>query len=449
MSDTKKTGANRRDFLKVSGVGAAGAAALAAGLGSGSVPAYANGGYLTPAPLPAKKGPRLVVIGGGASGLTVAKFAKQANPKLDVVLVEPRAIYMSCFISNQWMTGIVDQGFISNSFVTAAKNGNYLWFQAALVDLDRDKKRATTTEGYIDYDFIHLAPGIQYNYDSIGVKDPADVYTMMQNYTPGMMTASEHMNLKQQLEDFEGGIWIQTVPTGNYRCLPAPYERACLVADYFKRNKIKGKVIVCDPRDKPSIKAEGFLAGFEYHKDHLEYQPSVEITSVDIPNKTLKSDFGDVKFDAGAIYPRCRAHRMIEDFGLVQKGNPQMEADIDPYNYNVKGDETCTVGGDARPMPFSKSGNTANTEGHIIANIIAARSMGKPVPKWTSPQTICYSMIKSHPNESIMVDAKYKSDGKGGGWGFTDVKVTHKWTEAQGAANLEWAKGLYADFFEE
>ncbi len=264
------------------------------------------------------------------------------------------------------------------------------------------------------------------------------------------MTASEHITLKQDLEDFEGGLWVQTVPTGNYRCLPAPYERACLVADYFKRNKIKGKVILVDPNDKPTIKAPGFLSAFaKLHKDHLEYKTSAKIEKIDVAKKVLHTEFGEIKFDSGAIYPRCRAHRMIEDFGIMAKGNPQMEANIDNYKYNVIGDETCTVGGDARPMPFSKSGNTANSEGHEIAKIIAARSMGKDIGKWKSPQTICYSMVSGDPKESIMVDAKYKSDGKGGGWGFTDVKVTEKWDKAQGEANLEWAKGLYADFFEE
>src|SRR3546814_18133222 len=35
----------------------------------------------------------------------------------------------------------------------------------------------------------------------------------------------------------DGGRFIIAVPLEQYRCPPAPYEGACLVADYFKRHK--------------------------------------------------------------------------------------------------------------------------------------------------------------------------------------------------------------------
>ena len=46
-------------------------------------------------------------------------------------------------------------------------------------------------------------------------------------------------------------MFLTTVRVGNYRCLPAPYERACLMGDYYKKNKIKGKVVLLDPRERP------------------------------------------------------------------------------------------------------------------------------------------------------------------------------------------------------
>ena len=69
-------------------------------------------------------------------------------------------------------------------------------------------------------------------------------------------------------------MFLLTVPTGNYRCLPAPYERACLIGDYFKKNKIKGKIVLLDPGEKPfAPKAPGFLAAFsELYKDYHRLQ---------------------------------------------------------------------------------------------------------------------------------------------------------------------------------
>ena len=451
MSDSRKRpghGLGRRDFLKAAGLAGMGAAAGMGGMTAGSAPAAAAvaGPLSRAADLPKNKGPRVVVVGGGWSGLTIAKYLKKENPKFDVVLIEPNAMFMSCPLSNLWLGGVVDIDLLLHSYVDAARNNGYVWLQGMLVQLDREKRRAWTTAGYIDYDYIVLAPGIDYNYASLGVKDPAAAATLAQMYPAAFKPGSEHLSLKEKLDDFEEGVFVLNVPTGNYRCLPGPYERACMVASYFKKEGIKGKVILLDPNDKPTIKAEGFLSAFnDLYKDVLEYHTSSTITGVDPHNKVVKTEFGEVKFADATLYPRVRASRLIEDLGLADPKSPQLEAKIDQFYYNVPGDEHTYVTGDARPMPFSKSGNTANTEGKIVAGIIAARAAGKE-PKWESPNTICYSMVNTDPQESIMVDAKYKFT-KGKGWGFTDVKMINKRSKQLGKANIEWGKGLYRDMF--
>jgi hypothetical protein len=289
-----------------------------------------------------------------------------------------------------------------------------------------------------------LAPGIDYNYASIGIKDPAMEIACAQKFPAGFKPGSEDLSIKNKLANFESGIFLTTVPTGNYRCLPAPYERACMIASYFKKNKIKGKVVLLDPGDKPfAPKAPGFLAAFhELYKDVLDYRPSTNIKSVDPMKKTVTTEFDTIKFDDAAIYPRVRAAKLIEDLGLSNPKSPQMEADIDVYKYFAKGDRTCYVTGDARPMPFSKSGNTSNSEAHYVAKVIAAHEAGKDID-WVSPQTICYSMVNATPEEAIMVKAKY--DRKT--FGFTDVQLDNKRSAALGKATHEWGAGLYRDMF--
>ena len=97
-------------------------------------------------------------------------------------------------------------------------------------------------------------------------------------------------------------------------------------------------------------------------------------------------------------------------------------------------------------MPFSKSGNTANSEGKFVAKVIAAHAMGKDI-KWQSPHTVCYSGVSIDPLESISVDAHYKYDPKEKSFAFDKVQLFEKWDAARGEANLEWARGLYRDMF--
>src|SRR5664279_1001520 len=90
---------SRRNFIKLSSLAATTLAVGAAVTVPGRVEA-AMAGAGEKANLPKAKGPRLVVVGGGTSGLTIAKYAKKAYPKFDVVMVEKRDMYSSCFASN-------------------------------------------------------------------------------------------------------------------------------------------------------------------------------------------------------------------------------------------------------------------------------------------------------------------------------------------------------------
>lgn len=437
----------RRGFMKLTG--AAAAAAVTGVAASTPVAAATKAGTMfgRRAELPKAKGPRVVVVGGGWSGLTIAKYLKKEDPKFDVVLVERRATFMSCPISNLWLAGVVNLEFLERSYLDAARFGGYTFFNATVMDVDRTSRKVHTEQGYVDYDYLVLAPGIDYNYAAIGVKDPDEEYQLRTLYPGGFIPGSEHLSIKNKLDSFEGGVFLLTVPAGNYRCLPGPYERACMVASIFKKNKINGKVVLLDANPDITIKKDGFHAAFDQlYKGILEYHRDSAIESVDVAKREVKTKFDTFKFDDAAIYPRVRASKLLERLGLADMKNPQMEAHIDVLKYNVVGDKRVYITGDSRPMPFSKSGNTANSEGRFVAKVIAARAHGKEI-EWESPHTICYSAVSTDPLQSISVDAYYKYNPKDHSFGFDRAQLFEKWDAARGQANLEWARGLYRDMF--
>jgi hypothetical protein len=178
----------------------------------------------------------------------------------------------------------------------------------------------------------------------------------------------------------------------------------------------------------------------------LEYHKDSAINKVDLAKREVETNFETYKFDDAAIYPRVRAAKLIEYLGLVNPESPQKEANIDVLKYNVIGDEHVYVTGDARPMPFSKSGNTSNSEAHYVARLIASRAEGKEID-WQSPHTVCYSGVKIDPLESISVDTHYAFDREKQSFAFDKVHMFEKWDAARGQSNLEWARGLYRDMF--
>ena len=92
--------------------------------GSGSIRTPASLG-----PLPLKPKARLVVVGGGFAGATLARFVKRLSPEISVVLIEARDHYVSCPMSNLVIAG---------QRSLAAQTFDYQGLEAAGVDVVRD-----------------------------------------------------------------------------------------------------------------------------------------------------------------------------------------------------------------------------------------------------------------------------------------------------------------------
>src|SRR5271170_4125722 len=53
-----------------------------------------------------RSAPRVIVVGGGAGGATVARYLRLADVTLDITLVEPKRQYTTCFFSNLYLAGL-------------------------------------------------------------------------------------------------------------------------------------------------------------------------------------------------------------------------------------------------------------------------------------------------------------------------------------------------------
>lgn len=439
----------RRDFLKLSSATAvaAGAGGHASNVLAESGAPMINGRLNRPVPLPAARGPRVVVVGGGWSGLTMAKYLKRNYSDFDVVLVEQKAGFVSCPLSNLWLADQVSLEFLSHSYLDAAKNNQYLFLNATVIGLDRAARKLVTDQGTIDYHYLVLAPGIDYDYGKIGVEDPYQVQMLQNNYPGGFKGVSEFLSLKRKIHAFEGGDFLMTVPSGNYRCMAAPYERACMVAAVFKKRGITARIHLLDMNPGIRIKADGFARAWKtYYSDIIHYETSVEIGMVDTQARRLETDFDEYAFDDAIIYPPVRASRLIETLGMVDPISPQKEAHIDPFKYHLIGDEHVYVTGDSRSQPFSKSGNTANSEAKYVAEVIAAHAQGQEVP-WRSPQTMCFSGVKTDPVESMSIISSYRYYENEQRFDFDRVHPIEKWSPSSGQAGFAWAEGMYKDMF--
>ena len=445
---------SRRDMFKISG---ALAATTIAGCTSTQAPEPKNisqNKLLFKAPIPDTTNPRVVVVGGGWSGLSVAKNVKLLVPNCDVILVEQRDQFVSCPMSNLWLVDVVDLELLTHDHLKAAREYNYTYFHATAVGLDKKNSTLNTSNGDIKYDYIVFAPGIEYDYSN-WTDDIALENRLRMEYPAGFIAGSEHHTLREKIMNFKGGNFIFTVPGGNYRCLPAPYERACMVADYFKKKGLKAKVLLLDENNDITIKEHGFHTAIdELYKDYLEYYPNSKIENIDLDNKIVETEFEEFKFEDASFYPHVRGGKILEIVGIAKDTiYNKMEGDIDPISYEVNGEKNIFISGDARPMGFSKSGNTSNTEGQNVAKIIANKINKKPAIKWISPITICFSAISINPERAIFIHSEYAYDKEKKRFHFATPVTNENWKGQDGLDNAKglysWADSLYIDMFGE
>ncbi len=437
--------------------GAAGVAAGALGgrhalagqdKGKGAVKVRPPAAFSRQAEVPGFAKARIVVVGGGWFGLEAARQLRKLKPDVDVVLIEKRASFFSCPLSNLWLVDKLPLDALVHSYYDAARNNGYTWLHAAVVGIDRDKRVVYTDEGWLTYDYLVMGPGIDYDYAGFGVPDPGDAARLRALYPAAFQPGSEHLTLKNKLEEFDGGTFVLTAPPGNYRCLPAPYERACMIAGYLKENEIEGKVVLLDARETPGFRPDGISKAFrDLYGDYIEHVRGVEITGIDIGRKRIETSKGAIDFTDASIYPPVRGARLLELAGVAGKGG---FADIDPISYHVKGDDRVFVGGDARPMPFVKAGFAANFEAQHIARLITNHMDGKDMGPLHSPGIMCYVAVNAEPLQSIgfKISFGWVYDRKTGKPTFTQkAQAFTQRSRALGKANIQWGKGMFREMF--
>ncbi len=388
----KKPKVSRRSVLK------AAAGVAGAGLLGGAGRAQQSQYHKSPFLLGPARGNRVVIVGGGWGGVTTARTLKKINPKIDVVLIEAKEVFMSCPLSNLYLAGLKDLHFLTFDYANLVKEGIHFVNERAL-DVDRDRKRVYTTGGTVAYDYLVLSPGIEYVYDEVPGFEP------FRAHMPVGFRPFEHVALRRNIEQFKGGDFILSVPRGPYRCPPGPYERAAMIAWYFKEHKIPGKVILLAPSSKPP-KAKGFLAAYDdLYADHIEYYPNTETLGVDYEKKVVQTSLGEFDFDYANIIPPMRAGEIVRKAGVGDRW-----VDVELPWHQTKVDPDVYVLGDADSAGGPKSGKLAFEEGRYrVAVHIAARIAGQEAElKTPDVRNICYSFVDDE--EAIWIAARYNFD---------------------------------------
>ncbi len=386
---------------------------------------------------------RVVVIGGGFGGATVARYLKLWGGNVDVTLVERNASFVSCPISNLVLGGHKQIGDITRGY-DGLKAAGIRVMQAEVAAIDAaGKKVRLSGGGELAYDRLVVAPGIDFMNETIGGLNAAAQEKILHAWKAGPQTVA----LRRQLEAMpDGGVYAFCIPKSPYRCPPGPYERACMVASYFKVAKPRSKVLVLDANpDIQSKKALFEKAWDQHYKGLIEYRKNAELKEVDAGRMIAKLEFEDVKADVLNVVPQQRAGDIARQAGLVNINNRwcgvnwlTMESTAVP-GVHVIGDATFPGPG----MP--KSGHMANQQAKVAAAAIVQLLKSQPVNTTPVVMNTCYSFVTArdvvHVASVHQYDAGEKTFKTVPGSGGLSAAAN----QIEGRYALSWADNIWTD----
>ncbi len=425
----------RREFL-----GALAAASLGltlpgcGGGGSGDVTSQLLSSRLPVVPNTGPNGSigRVVVVGGGMSGAAMAKYLRLwGGTGVGVTLVERESSYTTNISSNLVLNGsrqisdLVFQYDGLRGYGVDVRTGDVTAITPSAAGGSISLVGGTS----LPYDRLVLAPGI--DFDVIpGLESPAAQARVTHAWKAGLQTTT----LRDQLRNMpQGGTFIISIPLTPFRAATAPYERACIVADFFRRNNPTAKILVLDANAAFAGGGATFGAAFTgLFSGIITRTPSALVTAIDASvspirvtaSVTIGTTTAPQVFSGDVVnaIPRQKAGGIVTGSGLGLVPPLGRFAPVNVLSYestlvpgiHVVGDSCSAVLGDPLgALRLPKAGHMGNQQGKIGADAIVRLLQRQPLDPLPATATVAFSPITA--DTASWFTTVYRAQANAGG----------------------------------
>ncbi|MBD3661938.1 MAG: FAD-dependent oxidoreductase, partial [Arenibacter algicola] len=258
--------------------------------------------------IPKTSFPRIVIIGGGFAGISIAKGLK--NKEVQVVLLDKHNYHTFQPLLYQVSTGGLEPDSIAYPIRKVIKGYNNFFFRLANVEEIRTEENTIVTNiGALEYDYLVIATGSETNYygnreieiNSMAMKTIPQSLNLrsliLENFEQALLTDQYHE--RDALMNF---VIVGAGPTGvELAGALAEIKKGILPKDYpdldTRRVQIhliqSGDRILKEMSEKASQKAEDFLEGLG-----VQIWKNTRVTGYD--GKTVTTDT-DVDFETATL----------------------------------------------------------------------------------------------------------------------------------------------------
>ncbi|MBI4695149.1 MAG: NAD(P)/FAD-dependent oxidoreductase [Gammaproteobacteria bacterium] len=178
---------------------------------------------------------RVVVIGAGAAGLSVAARLQRGGQGLEVVLVDPASVHYYQPLWTLVGAGIFPKERSRRPMAEMIPKG-VQWIRQAAAEFRPEENCVVTADGQrLGYDALVVAAGLQINWGKIpGLQEAVGKNGVCSNYSYDTVNATW-----EQIQRFTGGRALFTIPSTPIKCAGAPLKVMFLAEDHFRRTGIR------------------------------------------------------------------------------------------------------------------------------------------------------------------------------------------------------------------
>ncbi|WP_152207561.1 NAD(P)/FAD-dependent oxidoreductase [Marinobacter changyiensis] len=180
----------------------------------------------------------VVIVGGGAAGLSVAAGLLRAHADLDVAVIEPSDDH---YYQPGWT--LVGGGAMSAEQTRHPEQDHMpekaTWIKDAVTSFEPAHNQVTLGSGKaVEYKYLVVAAGLQLDWDSIaGLSDTLGANGVTSNYRFDLAPYTWQLT-----QAFSGGNALFTQPPMPIKCAGAPQKAMYLSADHWRRKGISANV---------------------------------------------------------------------------------------------------------------------------------------------------------------------------------------------------------------
>ena len=180
---------------------------------------------------------RILVIGGGTGGISVAARLCRAMRNPDVAVLEPAEAH---YYQPAWtlVGGLAYRKEKTARPMASVMPRKVTWIRDAAVSIDPEARLVTTRGGdSIAYERLVVAAGLSLLWDRIpGLREGLGMHGVCSNYSYETVDFT-----RKAIEEFKGGTAIFTHPLTPIKCGGAPQKIMYLADDHWRRKGIREK----------------------------------------------------------------------------------------------------------------------------------------------------------------------------------------------------------------